>query len=47
MNGQQQNQITTPDFTADGTPVEPTSLPGIAMFAGIGTVVAVSVVAAT
>jgi hypothetical protein len=42
LNVQQKNQTTTAGTTA----IEPASLPGIAMLAGIGAVVAVAIVAA-
>jgi cobalamin biosynthesis Mg chelatase CobN len=44
LNVQQENQTTTAETTT--TAVEPTSLPGVAMLAGIGAVVAVAIVAA-
>jgi hypothetical protein len=43
LNVQQENQTTAAETTAA---VEPTSLPGVAMLAGIGAVVAVAIVAA-
>jgi hypothetical protein len=43
LNVQQENQTTTAETTAA---VEPTSLPGVAMLAGIGAVVAVAIVTA-
>src|ERR671923_1177255 len=45
LNVQQENQTTTAETTTT-TAVEPTSLPGVAMLAGIGDVVAVAIVAA-
>ena len=45
LNVQQENQTTTAETTTT-TAVEPTSLPGVAMLAGIGAVVAVAIVAA-
>jgi septal ring-binding cell division protein DamX len=45
LNVQQENQTTTAETTTTAA-VEPTSLPGVAMLAGIGAVVAVAIVAA-
>src|ERR671919_2204638 len=44
LNVQQENQTTTTDTT--GAAAEPTSLPGVAMLAGIGGVIAVAIGAA-
>src|ERR687892_2578561 len=41
LNVQQENQTTTPDTT--GAAAEPTSIPGVAMLAGIGGVIAVAI----
>ena len=44
LNVQQENQTTTADTT--GAAAEPTSIPGVAMLAGIGGVIAVTIGAA-
>ena len=44
LNVQQENQTTTADTT--GAAAEPTSIPGVAMLAGIGGVIAVAIGAA-
>src|SRR5687767_6403109 len=44
LNVQQENQTTTADAT--GAAAEPTSIPGVAMLAGIGGVIAVAIGAA-
>ena len=44
LNVQQENQTTTTDTT--GAAAEPTSIPGVAMLAGIGGVIAVAIGAA-